>query len=188
LAGKEFEAIFVFNTLLGNLTSGPTVSPSGGTFVELLGGTGTPTPLVKATLSVAGSSPVTIKGGQEDRTVVRTFALPTANSFQTSTVGLDSLFALLQSTSTVFPDLTTIGEYLASTGGPPSEGQFSISGKANGFLSFQKLVVSNADTTAEPPPSEIPLPAALPLFATGVAAVAYAGRKKRKAKAAQSAA
>jgi hypothetical protein len=29
--------------------------------------------------------------------------------------------------------------------------------------------------------SEVPIPAALPLFATGVAAVAYAGRRKRKA-------
>jgi hypothetical protein len=34
----------------------------------------------------------------------------------------------------------------------------------------------------------VPIPAALPLFATGVAAVAYAGRRKRKAKAIQAAA
>ncbi|MFO1089092.1 MAG: hypothetical protein U1E46_05875 [Hyphomicrobiales bacterium] len=194
LEGKEFEAIFIFDTLLGTLSAGDTLVPTGGKFAQLVGGSspsdpyfGKPTPLVKATLSIGGSIPVTINAGQEDRTAVRSFPFPTPNSVQTlapnsfvtDAVGADSLTAILQSRLTTFPDsLTVLGEYLSSDQSL-STGTFNISGKANGFLNVQKLVVSSFDETVDPPSAQIPLPAALPLFATSIAVLGIASRKRR---------
>jgi hypothetical protein len=50
------------------------------------------------------------------------------------------------------------------------------------------LLGSNDTMTVQFGVNPIPIPAALPLFATGVATVAYAGRRRKKAGAAQAAA
>jgi hypothetical protein len=182
LAGQPFIAVFTFDTTRGNTTTGP-ISSGSGTFVQLAGGTstsdpflGAPTPLVSATLSVAGSSAVTVAAGLEDRTAVRSPTNPASvpSEYFASALGTqgDVLSVFVRSFSATYPaDLTATGLYFASAGAVVGD-QFRIvnamtfTDRARGVLAPSMLVVS-----------VVPEPATAFLMATGLAGVLLLKRR-----------
>jgi hypothetical protein len=192
LTGASFTATFVFDTTLGNTTTGATV-PSGGTFVLLAGGTSpsdpyfnTPTPLVSATLSIGGSAAVSFAGGQEDRTAIRSFPVPglAPSEYFASTLSDIGTFLTVFARSfdeTFLDDLTHEFSYDILPGVVVGD-QFRIvdpvtfSDTARGVLTPTRLVVSVFD----PGTPEIPLPATLPLFAGGLGVLGLLTRRRRR--------
>ncbi len=176
LSGKPFVAVFEIDTSLGNFSSGPTVFPPGGSFVQRAGGRsssdpylGSPTPVISATLSIDGSIPVEIVGGVEDRTSIRSFAPGNPNEYVSGVVGPDgsSLHVFVRSVLVPFPlDLTQPGTFASSPGAVTGD-QFRIVDaqffdSARGFLSTGSL--------------EVPEPGAIAQLICGVACLGAVGR------------
>jgi hypothetical protein len=181
LIDKSFTAIFKIDTSLGSTTTGVT-SDGGGNFIQLAGGgsaadpfLGIPTPIISATLSIGGSAAVMISGGYEDRTAIRSYPISGArpSSYLSAVLGEkgDILSVFLSSIIASFPaDFTATGTYLAQGGGAGD--QFKIvdpltfNTKAFGNLEANQLVVSTLSVQ-----SDVPVPAALPLFAGGLGVI-----------------
>lgn len=160
LTGKPFVAVFQVDTSRGSFSSGPT---SGGTFLQLAGGSSpfdpflnAPTPVIRATLSIGGSSPVQIVGGLEDRTAIRSFAPGNANEYFSSTFGANGslLQVFVRSFLVTYPlDLTQPGTYSSSPGAVTGD-QFRIvdaqfSDSARGSLETSSLVVPEPGALAQ---------------------------------------
>lgn len=185
LTGKPFVAVFEVDTSLGNLTTGPTAFPTGGTFLQLAGGSSpsdpyfnTPTPVIRATLSIDGSSPVEIVGGLADRTSIRSFLPGNPNEYVSSIFGANGgvLHVFVRSVLGTFPlDLTEPGTYTSSPGAVTGD-QFRIVDaqffdSARGSLSTSSV--------------EVPEPGALAQLIAGLAGLAgiggLANRRRTKA-------
>lgn len=163
LTGKPFVAVFKVDTARGNFSSGPTAFPPGGTFVQLAGGSSpsdpffsSPTPVISATLSIGGSSPVSIVGGAEDRTSIRSVAPGAPNEYFSSTLGANGtlLQIFVRSFVETFPlDLTQPGTYATSQGAVTGD-QFRIVDaqffdSARGSLSTSAVVVPEPDPVVQ---------------------------------------
>lgn len=179
LTGKRFIAVFTIDTTRGNFSSGPTVFPPGGLFAQLAGGSsssdpyfGAPSPVIGATLSIDGSSPVSIVGGLEDRTSVRSFAPGNPNEYISSIFGSNGshLQVFVRSFVDTFPlDLTQPGTHTTSPGAVTGD-QFRIVNaqffdSARGSLSTSSVVV--------------PEPSALAQLISGLAGIGWVGRLRR---------
>ena len=179
LTGKPFVAVFEVDTSLGNLSSGPTVFPAGGTFLQLAGGSSssdpylnTPTPVIRATLSIDGSSPVEIVGGLEDRTSIRSFAPGNPNEYVSRIFGANGgvLHVFVRSVLSTFPlDLTQPGTYTSSPGAVTGD-QFRIVDaqffdSARGSLSTSSV--------------EVPEPGALAQLIGGLAGIGCLAIRRR---------
>lgn len=191
LTGSSFTAVFVFDTALGNTTTGTTV-PAGGTFLQLAGGASpsapylnTASPLVSATLSIAGSAAIPFAGGQEDRTAIRSFPVPGPAPSEYLASTLDSIGSFLSLFArsfdeTFLADLTHTFAYDIVPGVVVGDAfrivdPITFFDDAFGSLTPERLVVSVFATG----PSEIPLPASLPLFAGGLGAIGLLARPRR---------
>ncbi|MBY0401772.1 hypothetical protein K2X89_15880 [Myxococcota bacterium] len=181
LSGKPFVAVFEVDTSRGNVSSGPTIVPFGGMFVQLAGGSspsdpflGSPTPVIRATLSIDGSSPVQIVGGLQDRTVIRSFAPGNPNEYISSIFGPNGslLQIFVRSFLDTYPlDLTQPGTYSSSPGAVTGD-QFRIvnaqfSDSARGSLSAASV--------------EVPEPSALAQLISGFAGIGLLGRLRGSA-------
>jgi len=179
LTGKPFVAVFEIDTARGSFSSGPTGFPTGGTFLQLAGGSSPsdpflnfPTPVIHATLSIGGSSPVEIAGGLEDRTTIRSFAPGNPNEYFSSTLGANGslLQVFVRSVLATFPlDLTQPGTYPSSPGAVTGD-QFRIvdaqfSDSARGSLSTSSV--------------EVPEPGALPQLIGGLAGLGWLATRRR---------
>lgn len=162
LTGKPFVAVFEVDTSRGNFSSGPTGFPAG-LFVQLAGGSSpsdpflnTSTPVIRATLSIGGSSPVPILGGLEDRTSIRSATAGNPNEYFSSTFGSDGslLQVFVRSFLVRYPtDLSQLGTYESSPGAVTGN-QFRIvnaqfSDSARGSLSTSSLVVPEPSALAQ---------------------------------------
>lgn len=181
LAGKPFVAVFEVDTSLGSFSSGPTAFPPGGSFVQLAGGSspsdpflGSPTPVIRATLSIDGSSPVEIVGGVQDRTSIRSSAPGSPNEYVSGVLGTNgsSLQVFVRSFLVPFPlDLTQSGTYASSQGAVTGD-QFRIVDaqffdSARGSLSTSSV--------------EVPEPGSLAQLISGLACIGTFARLRGRA-------
>jgi hypothetical protein len=130
--------------------------------------------VIRATLSIGGSSPVAIVGGQEDRTSVRSFAPGSPNEYASGVLGANGslLQVFVRSFLATFPpDLTQPGSYASSPGALTGD-QFRIVDaqffdSARGSLSTSSV--------------EVPEPSTLAQLISGLACIGTFGRLRGRA-------
>jgi hypothetical protein len=185
LAGRPFTATFLFDTALGNISTGPIGAP--GSYVQLAGGSdpgppfsGTATPLLGATIRIGSSAAVSVPGGQQDRTSVRSSNVPlnTPSEYLSSSVSAigDYLYAFVRSSAATYPaNLEVPGTYdtfplpgATTDGRVDLKNPVTFGSRAVADLKPERLVVS-----------VVPEPGGVLLMAAGLAALGLWRRRQR---------
>lgn len=199
LVNASFTATFIFDTGLGNTTTGPSAVGTG-TFIQLAGGTSpsdpflnTPTPLASATLSIGGSADVAFSGGFEDRTSIRSILSPVPSSYLSSVSdNIGSFLTLIVNSFDVMfaPDLTAEFAYDVLPGVVVGDAfrvrnPVTFSDNATGTLMPTRLVVSIVDPGETGGGTEAPIAVSAPgagtLFGMAVLLALGLGRGRRPA-------
>ena len=176
LDGRSFTAILRYDTSLGTydpnppvdfLFGGPAISP---TLVS---------PLVSATLSISSGAPVFFDGSYYSN-VSTNFLSPNSYGVDVRSPGeLTQLFIFLQSATFMFGQVNSPVSYDVQPG-DSFLGFFDMHDQFTNIIAVGDLIPQHL-TVGSDAVSSTPLPATLPLFATGLGALGLIGwRRKRK--------
>jgi hypothetical protein len=177
LDGRSFTAVLRYDTSLGTHDTHPTED-------QLFGGPAiSPTlasPLVSASLSISSGAPVFFDGSYYSNVQTNVLSPKSYGVDVRSDLILSELFIFIQSATFMFGQVDSPVSYDVQPG-DSFLGFFDMHDQFNNIIAVGDLIPQHL-TVGSDAVSSTPLPATLPLFATGLGALGVLGwRRKRKA-------